>query len=339
MTYPVSPSSIDAFECERKGAGQYIAKWPREQNASAALGSELHGIAEPYLIKGTQPDEFTKAGNLFVRGLPYLPPPGSGDVEGKRHIELDGVPYVLVIDYRGRKVPGFGGKRVVLDHKTSKNPKKYGLWGKPAFLQNPQSVLYSTYDIIQADDDEANLRWLYYRTSGSPKAEPSDCTLTRTELEDVFEDVVGSKAKRILHLRTVVTDPNELDPNTDVCDKYGGCPYHPRAGGQCTVTKTQQIRGAVRQVEKKETTMAEGNLLARIAARKAAAAAGGGASAPEEKEDKINPPEAQEEKAEETPAPAERPSARRKAAAPIEPSSDAPSDADIGRVVRFLLGK
>lgn len=364
MTYAVSPTQIEGFDhaheggCNRRWGFRYLSGLKPKQHPAAALGTELHGFGEGYLKHGTQPDYLTKAGDLFTYGLPYLPEPGVGGVEGDFRIEIDGVTFVGQIDYRG-PLPArckFGDReqdigRVVLDHKTSSNPPKYGVWGED-FLKKPQPVLYGTYDILRAEadndnSDQSHQRWLYYWTKGKAKAQPSDRILTRTELEDVFERVVLNPGKQIVKLRIANPDPNELDPNLKSCDLYptsrelkalgfkDGCPYHPKNGGPCKISITQRI---ARKTE--EPKMADQKMLDRIKARRsggtAAVAANETSSQPE---DKINAPEAaqaqpaaKEEKTAEVRS--IRPATR--AAEPSAGSSDDPSDAEIGRVVRFL---
>ena len=365
MTYAVSPTQIEGFDhaheggCNRRWGFRYLAGIKPKQHPAAALGTELHGFGEGYLKNGTQPDYLTKAGDLFTYGLPYLPEPGVGGVEGDFRIEIDGVTFVGQIDYRG-PLPArckFGDReqdigRVVLDHKTSSNPPKYGVWGED-FLKKPQPVLYGVYDILraEADNDNANQshqRWLYYWTKGKAKAQPSDRILTRTELEDVFERVVLNPGRKIVKLRIANPDPNELDPNLNSCDLYptsrelkalgfkDGCPYHPKNGGPCKISITQRI--SRKTEEPKMADEQKSKMLDRIKARRSggtgAATAAESSSQPE---DKINTPEAtQAQPAAKEEKTAEVRSIRPATRAAETSSSDDPSDAEIGRVVRFL---
>lgn len=279
------------------------------------MGTVLHSFAEGYLVDGTTPDLLTKEGNLFLKGLPYLPGPKAGHVEGNLIFTYDGVTYNGFIDFRG-PLPAnakFMGeekdiRRVVLDHKTSSSPDKYGLWGVEAFLANPQSVLYGAYDVIESGDAQANLRWLYYWTKGSLRAKPSDAVLTRAQLEDAFEPVVHLPAKEIVRLKVLSPEPMDIDPSPESCSKYGGCPYQDR----CGLTNAQKIAGAMRATEKtkKQNESKENKMgaLDRMKANQAkvngAAGTSSGTEAAAEKEDKINPPEAKQEakKEEEKPA-------------------------------------
>ena len=321
----ISASAIDAFECLRKGAFKYVAGLKTPQTDSAVLGGELHSIAEDYLTVGKSPDVLTKAGAMFVSGLPHLPPPGSGGVEGEMKMCIEDVFYLGYIDYRGYGVPGLEGKLVTLDHKTSKSPDRYGLWDKVAFLKNIQAVLYATNQILETGTNEAHLRWLYYWTSGRERAKPSDIVLTRTELEDAFERVVHNPAKEVVKLRLAKPDPMDLAPNTQVCSKYGGCPFRSEVGGPCVRTQNQLITGAYAAANKKPKEEIMG-LLDRIkketgatGSSVASASVAGVPTAPTApsapppppssapKEDHVNAPEAQQTVA--TTAPAAAPAA------------------------------
>lgn len=321
FNWPVSASQIDTFrDCERKWGWRYLDGIKTDPHPSAVLGTEVHGIAEQYQLKGTYPDRLTKAGDLFISGLPFMGPPGTGQVEGEFDMIIDGVRYRGFIDFRGKGIPGFDPeRRVVRDYKTSKDPKKYGLFltnkdyahlgsTKAIFLNNPQAVLYGTYDVIQADDVDSALSWLYMRTEGRAKAEPVNQIVTRGELEEVFEPVVHNNGKRIVHLKMNPVPTLELEPNPEACNKYGGCPYKDR----CNLTTRQKIAGALASVktyEKQQGAKKNMGILDKIKADKAA-----GGSAPSSngktlhggERDVVNPEEGKTP----TPAKAERPAAR-----------------------------
>ncbi len=317
--FPVSPSSIEKYDmCKRRWAFHYIEGDKEPGGSAAERGSEMHGIGEKYLIEGAYPDRLTQAGNMFIAGMPYLPAPKSGGVEGELDIVIDGVRYFGRIDYFGSlpaKAKFMGLEQdvddVTLDHKTSSNPQKYGLWTREAMLAHPQPVIYGTYKILKTDSNETRMRWLYYKSKGPAWAKPSDAVLTRHELEDVFESVVHNKAKEIVRLKVLKPDPNDLDPNTDSCNKYNKpCPYK----AKCKLTLAQQLRQPKSVRDRKPKADSEPKeqkmgLLNKIKSEQAVGGATNGTpSAPETpKADKINAPEAAQ-------APAERVSARPAAA-------------------------
>ncbi len=293
--YPVSASQIDKFDtCQRRWGFHYISGIKEDAGASADLGKEMHGIGEEYLKTGAYPDRLTQAGAMFISGLPYLPPPGSGGVEGKIDFVIAGVRYLGFIDYRGSRVPGFDPDQiVVLDHKSSSDPKKYGLWTKAAFLMNPQALIYATHEVTVNEAPDAHMRWLYYwsktKSGSRQRCEPSDVVLLKSELEDVFEPVVHNKAKEIVRLKVLAPDPNELEPNADACYKYNKpCPYM----SVCApLTTRQRIEGALK-LENKKMAAAELTLLEKIELAKKAKNGVSAAPPPVAQTDQINPPEA-----------------------------------------------
>ncbi len=251
----ISPSAIEVYDdCKRKYAGKYWGAdfgWPRAPQAkSAALGSEVHAIAEAYLLTGKQPDRLSAAGDIFISGMGYLPGPGAGGVEGEYNASISGIEYNLIIDYRG-PLPAramFEGRnedvdRVVLDHKTSSNMKEHGIWGREAFLRKPQPLIYGAADLIKSKDSKTRLRWLYYSTKGARKALPSDATLTRAEVADGFGKLIHPTAFEMVQLKKARPDPNSVEANPNACKNYGGCPFRERAGGPCRITRAQAIAG------------------------------------------------------------------------------------------------
>lgn len=273
--------------CQRKLAFKYWGKlWGFEPPApdplkpdSRPLGIEMHGIAEDYLNKGTQPDRLTQAGEMFIQGLQFLPPPKSGGVEGEFRFEFMGVEMGGLIDYWG-PLANFGcnpsngheggrySKRVVVDHKTSKNPEKYGIWSKNGipehrrpnkkdasktvvveatigFLQNPQSIVYSLYDLIRYREETADLRWIYYRSKRPFGAMCTDITLGKMEVLQAFAEIIMPIAPVIEELKRTQPNPMTLDPNPNACKDYGGCEWQTT----CNLSPMQQFVSALSAAE------------------------------------------------------------------------------------------
>jgi len=249
VNYPVSATQLDKFGCPRRWAWEYVCGFKEERKQATSLGSELHDDnAAPYLMHGRAPDESTRAGALFKAGLKYLPPPGAGGVEGDYNATISGIGYRLIMDWFGPsdllpKAPK--GLSATLDHKTSKNPRKYGLWGDDAFLTNVQSLLYLAGAIIRIGHTDGDLfaRWLYYHTGvKNPRAVPSDATLPAKRVVEAFGDIVHPRAYQIVQLRQK-KDLRVLDLpyNLDKCKLYPphGCPHKHR----CTdITPLERFR-------------------------------------------------------------------------------------------------
>jgi hypothetical protein len=307
-----------ATDLERTACARYYAFWhrgpdlgyPREPRGPALLlGSELHKISEEYLSHGVQPDRLTQAGAMFIEGLPYLPPPGSGGVEAEKVLAVSGFQYFAAIDYMG-PLPKLDGIWT-LDHKTSKSPERYGLQGeytvnagsrhseRKGFLDNVQAVLYAAAQLLETGASYAQLRWLYYKSVGAPMALPRDIRLSRTQVEDAFGALVHPLAERATVLRADNSHPLALEPNPKRCHAYNKpCHYteicnlslserlNPKPKQEVipimSLLAKAEARGALQQAANTQAAPANGaGLLAKSAARAAEVAPAAAAPEPE----------------------------------------------------------
>lgn len=257
----------------RKWAGKYNSDWPRvDSQVSALAGTKLHALAEGYLTTGAPPERHDAFGELFIEALPHLPHPSTGTCEGRSEGKLYGLPFVMVQDWTGPSdaLPkALVGMPATLDHKTSIDPKAYGVFGRAKHLDNPQSLVY----LAKHDASEAFGRWVYYkkttallaweldqyitlggtdaatlekyskRISGparKPKVVISDVVLTREEIRGGLERIVLPLGEKLLSIRAKgKIDPLTLEPNPAECNEYGGCPFRDR----CNLTTSEQLRG------------------------------------------------------------------------------------------------
>jgi RecB family exonuclease len=225
---PLSATEVDtARGCMRKWGWKYIAGIRPPPHPSAVKGSALHAIAEKYLRDAAQPERQEEISALFMEGLPHLPAPRTGLVEASFSLDLDGLPFAGVMDWFGWSdhLPGAPhGMIAVLDHKTSKDPRRYGMLSKAQHLNNPQSLIYA-----RVPDRDVLLRWVYYHTSGRPKATAVTVELTRSQIRTGLENIVLPLAERVYRIREKgLRDVLDLSPNPDECDAYGGCPFRAR---------------------------------------------------------------------------------------------------------------
>jgi hypothetical protein len=204
---------------------------------------------------GKFPDRLTKAGDLFIRGLPYLPPPGVGGVEGEFVLTVSGITYGGKIDYRG-PLPAsamFLGRHediacVTLDHKTSSNPAQYGMHpvGPKDWYRDAQAIIYATRHMIETKGDVAPMRWLYYRTKKVPEVKPADTIMERARVQDVFGEWIHPLASELTGLLETRPDPNELRCNTEACNDFNKPCFYANV---CKRTLAEQVRGALVSVD------------------------------------------------------------------------------------------
>lgn len=254
---PYSASEIGTGRgCKRKHAFKYSTDLPRPpEGAGAALGKQGHKIQEGYLRDGTPPPS-EGLGSLCRAGLPFLPPPKSGIVEGSlggfddKHeplpILIDGIPFIGFMDWHGpaNQLPGWESLAAdvvaVLDHKFTKDPGRYGLWTEAQRLDDPQSIIYRIAPTVMyaIDPESVLLRWLYYPTgNGRKRPKPADHKIAYRAARGAFERVVLPVIEGVQGHRGRLVDPMTVEPNPGHCDAYGGCEY--RALGLCTVTNSQ----------------------------------------------------------------------------------------------------
>ena len=257
MLPPLSATQITtAKDCLRKFAFHYFTDLPRpEAGPGAELGAKIHKVAEDYLKNGTAPDRDTPEGEIFIGGLPWLPPPGSGGVEGRIDIEISHIPFTGFVDLctRGGILPRwqFGPCPVVLDHKTSSDPKKWGLTAETLPF-DVQALIYGFYAVSKTERSEIGFRWLYYKTKGRPLVYPTDTVLAQDIIFKNFESEVWPTAELIHGLWQTKPAPNTLEASPEACSKYGGCPYI----GVCKLTPAEKAAGLMRLAQNKEEDMA-----------------------------------------------------------------------------------
>lgn len=289
----ISPTQLDtSFTCLRWFGFKYLTDLPKPpQEAGALLGSEVHAVAEAYLKNGTKPDRDTDPGRIFIGGLPYLPPPGSGGVEGTFSIEIGGIWFRGIIDLltRGGLLPqwSYGDIPVVVDHKTSSNPKEYGLTPS-TLVDNVQALLYVYYAISKSNASTVGGRWIYYKTRGRELCYPVDMLWDSQDVFRRFEPVL-ERARLLKKLWDEKPDPNSLDPSPESCDKYRGCPYR----ALCKITPVELSVGLFKKANQGDTMASAAEALkAKLLTQQAAKQQVSPAETPAttQKTDGINPP-------------------------------------------------
>lgn len=294
-----SPTQADMFEsCQRKWGWRYLEKIPTEPNVYAERGLAVHKVLEDFLRDGTPPDRETEAGRIAIPGLKYLPPPGTGTVEGSFLWRLPDESFDLrgIIDFRdelsdeekaGSVVEALQGiVPRIIDHKTTGNFQ----WAKTRHeleTKNVQSIVYAAYVMHVTGSDKVLGRWVYYRTSGRPAAMAVDWGTDKNKIAAPLESVLATcrEMARIKHegLRAA-----ELAFDVGACNAYGGCPFR----SNCNLSAKERFRSFMTQQSLKD----------KMKARKAAKEEPGQAEIPA-----INPPEQAQQQAPLSAAPAEAP--------------------------------
>ena len=260
-----------AKDCMRKWAWVYVAKKPKYQAKSAALGDATHqrleaagkGIVPNPLEVWSHP-EYKKPhypGKIALSMLHTLSREYPFDIFQQEAVfehefdfiyrpqiveNLPGVKLVGKIDILsayGEPYSKDAGLFIV-DHKTSSDPS---LWGKkPENAETDiQRIVYCNsmnFLLPEFAFQPTTFLWNY----GSTKYEFSkNYTLEyaedRIKTAKAFGEIIEPLINEMYEIKTCGIDPNELEPNIASCDKYGGCPHK----NYCHRTAGQRIGGII----------------------------------------------------------------------------------------------
>ena len=243
---PVSASEHKTYtRCQRLWAAQYMSElWPAPERPTGmfALGTAFHGVIEKYLDSTVMPhDASDPLTEMFVAALPFLPKPYSGLTEQKWSATFDGVPWGGAADYVSHD------RKLIVDFKTGKTPRRYGTITRAQKLADVQTVAYCakyigeqeaiTFDHLYVEKHKAAVA----KYEGADKARNSPVVtkafntpvlLSREELGEAWAPV-SEAAQRLYSIRSkgAAVDPASMpfpDPSTGACDEYGGCVHKDR---------------------------------------------------------------------------------------------------------------
>jgi len=241
----VSASEIEQYElCPRKWAFIQIEKKRPPQNDSAALGTRVHKILEQWLKDGTAPDLLTNEGEIAASGLHLLPPPRTPTLVTEEQFSFTSrrAWYTGFKDFRYRDANGLVH---VGDHKTTKSMT----WARSLedILCHPQALIYAVDEFFKnPNDDRLALDWIYYKTTGSRKAEPRFQIVTKDAVAEMFfehVDPVAGEITRLHHETPPGTSALEFPPDFRACEAFGGCAFL----SICNPSPTQRMQATMTQ--------------------------------------------------------------------------------------------
>jgi hypothetical protein len=131
------------------------------------------------------------------------------------------------------------------DHKTT----KAFTWAKTTeeILCHSQALIYAVDEFHKnPNDDRLSLDWIYYKTTGSRKAEPRFQIVSRDTVAEMFFEHVDPVAGEITRLHHEVpsgTSALEFAPDFRACEAFGGCPFL----SICNPTPTQRVQATMTQ--------------------------------------------------------------------------------------------
>ena len=171
------PSEIDTFlTCQRKWGFRYLDNEEPPPSSAAQLGTAVHTVLENYLTTN-QIDKETTEGQIASSGLKFLPKKlPKTHVEKKIFFELDGYIFSGTPDF----FMPLGNQTWLLgDHKTCSSFSSALTAEK--LKENIQANIYAKWLFQEKEAKLVRLKWIYYRTKGSPDAKCIESELNGEE--------------------------------------------------------------------------------------------------------------------------------------------------------------
>ena len=225
----LSASQIDNFlSCKRKWAFRSIEKKPEPPRKTTSFGKDLHSRVQNYLTGGAKPGEDVIGQLIKMAMRPgYLPTP-SPDLWIEEEFKIPLFDDHFLLGYSDCMSPQ---PTIVWDHKTTGDAK----WVKTEkeLADDTQRIVYGYEALLRYPDSVmANgvlSRWLYY-IAGSDRTKAKavkkvEVHHTAAQILHGWDDHILPVANEMLKLKAATTNANDLEPNPDACDAYGGCPY------------------------------------------------------------------------------------------------------------------
>ncbi len=258
----ISASQVNQYrDCPRKWGFGYLANIKTPQHPAAALGTEVDDTQlQPYLRDG-RPFDYSResqSGYIAASILAYLPQPKTPGMQIQQFFEMPGPTWSEERDfgYRGyldcflpdsSALPDIeGGRPAVVDFKTTSNFR----WAKTpeSLATDVQAQLYATHAMFTTGAREVDLVWLYMQTKGARKAKRVHLRVTASHVAEQFENI-NTTAVEMYGLRREFDSENhhshnpeyfvlnDLPPNPDACEAYGGCPFR----SKCNLSPDQIV--------------------------------------------------------------------------------------------------
>lgn len=227
-----SASQIKTFSlCARKW---HLDKWSSVPTPPAGAGAELgravHADIESFLLQKTSSlNDIAEPGREFLTWLRDRP-----SLLVEHNINSDGV--VGVIDAYS--------DGVVVDHKTSSDPEKWGLTSTQ-LESDLQMTIYAAWVFRKEPDrQEITLVHAYYGTKRQ-SFKLVKAKVSRERIERQYQSALAFVKKNMAHLSTSEINSFEIAGDASACGAYGGCGYlnicNPNQGAQTMPTLEELI--------------------------------------------------------------------------------------------------
>jgi CRISPR/Cas system-associated exonuclease Cas4 (RecB family) len=236
-----SPSQISTFrECRRKWYYSSVLRLPRDVSASAELGSAIHAVLEDFLqgVELTYP-----TGQIEKLLKPVLADPFYQDLVGKCAVEDTANSKFHAYEMNGRvdvhwQDPADPDHWFIMDHKTSKDP---GKWGKTVAEAetDPQTVCYA-YDILTKHKvSRVTVIYAYICTAGPRNVQ----YVYARHTAETLQPLLSSLYLDLMGMEGIRKDPCEdlIPRTTSACWNFGGCSFRNRCYGNSDADETDDV--------------------------------------------------------------------------------------------------
>jgi len=244
----ISPSQLRKWQsCPRSWGIEKLCGVRSPPTQSLMVGTKVHEHLENFITSHTLPPtgqlihdpehrkEPKDPGALARLALPILRElPSNTQVEEDCRFEADGIAWFGRVDLQYKTSHGVP---VVWDHKTSSDPRKWGLTNR-TLPYDVQALVYAKWKFTQDPSlQELILKWMYIPTSESAKSQGASVVsskITRKELDARWKDV-HKDAKDLWEAIQTTQDVQQLLANPEACSQWGGCPH--RESGRCSLNQ------------------------------------------------------------------------------------------------------
>lgn len=230
-----SASQIRSYvECPRRWYNSTILKIRQPTTPAQERGTKVHTAIENYLKHGTIDPDFA---DYVAVAAPFLPGPDE-QYKAEQEITLptfDGGPLLVgYVDLLKHEL--IGDYKTTSDFKYAKTPGE--------LAEDIQLNAYAKWYFAGFSGDTVTLKHIYLLTKGKyPKGHEVSVTVTREQVDEIWAktiDITKEMAKVVSSLVPPKGDvpdrAEDLTPNTDSCNLYGGCFYRNRCGIGVNVT-------------------------------------------------------------------------------------------------------
>ena len=242
----ISPSQLRKWRsCPRSWGIEKLCGVKSAPSQSLIVGTKVHEHLENFITSRAVPPtghlindpekrkEPKDPGTLARLALPILRElPKDTRVEEDCRFEADGISWFGRVDLQ---YTTSHGTPVVWDHKTSTDPRKWGLTSK-TLGYDVQALVYAKWKFSQDPKlKELILKWMYIPTSKSAQSQGATVVSSKITREELDTRWIGvhKDAKALWEAIQTTQDVQQLTANPEACSQWGGCPH--RESGRCSL--------------------------------------------------------------------------------------------------------